>query len=146
GGRRRGRPSVHGARAGIAVREGGVLPRGRLTTARLLVAPAAVRRPLSFRRPVPRASLLAARGGERARHARAIVRLTSLPAGDPMVVRRLPLLISLALALPTAHAADFSAKELDAARALQARLVTLDSHLDTPANFPRPDFDITRNH
>ena len=63
-----------------------------------------------------------------------------------MVVRRLPLLLSLALALPTAHAADFSAKELEAARALQARLVTLDSHLDTPANFPRPDFDITRNH
>ncbi len=63
-----------------------------------------------------------------------------------MVVRRLPLLLSLALALPAAHAADFSARELEAARTLQARLVTLDSHLDTPANFPRPDFDITRNH
>lgn len=63
-----------------------------------------------------------------------------------MIARRLPLLISLALALPAAHAAQFSAAELDAARALQSRLITLDSHLDTPANFARPDFDVGHNH
>lgn len=63
-----------------------------------------------------------------------------------MIARRLPLLISLALALPVANAAQFSAAELDAARALQARLLTLDSHLDTPANFARADFDVSHNH
>ena len=63
-----------------------------------------------------------------------------------MNLRRLPLLLSLALALPTAHAAQFSAQELEAARALQARLLTLDSHLDTPANFSRPDFDFSADH
>lgn len=63
-----------------------------------------------------------------------------------MIRRRLPLLLSLALALPAAHAAQFSASELDAARALQARLLTLDSHLDTPANFGRSDFNILQRH
>lgn len=63
-----------------------------------------------------------------------------------MKLRRLPLLLSLALALPVAHAAEFSAAELEAARALQARIITLDGHLDTPANFERPDFDMTRDH
>jgi membrane dipeptidase len=63
-----------------------------------------------------------------------------------MKLRRLPLLLSLALVLPTAHAAQFSAQELEAARALQSRVITLDSHLDTPANFSRPDFDVTHNY
>ena len=45
-----------------------------------------------------------------------------------------------------AHAAQVSAQELEAARALQARLLTLDSHLDTPANFARPDFDMAADH
>ena len=63
-----------------------------------------------------------------------------------MIRRRLPLLLSLALALPSAYAAQFTAAELDAARALQARILTLDSHLDTPANFERPDFDIRHDH
>jgi len=45
-----------------------------------------------------------------------------------------------------AFAADFSADELASARALQQRLVTLDTHLDTPANFHRPDFDIMQRH
>ena len=63
-----------------------------------------------------------------------------------MIRRRLPLLLSLALALPSAYAAQFTAAELDAARALQARILTLDGHLDTPANFERPDFDIRHDH
>lgn len=64
-----------------------------------------------------------------------------------MTLSRLPLLLSLALSLPSiAFAAEFSDKELADARALQARILTLDGHLDTPANFERPDFDITRDH
>lgn len=64
-----------------------------------------------------------------------------------MHLSRLPLLISLALAMPaTGLAAEFSAQELAAARALQARILTLDGHLDTPANFERPDFDIRQDH
>ena len=63
-----------------------------------------------------------------------------------MKLRRLSVLLSLAIALPAAHAAQFSAAELEAARALQARILTLDSHLDTPSNFERPDFDITRDY
>lgn len=64
-----------------------------------------------------------------------------------MNLHRLSLLVSLALALPAgALAADFTPAELDRARALQARLLTLDGHLDTPANFERADFDITVDH
>ena len=63
-----------------------------------------------------------------------------------MKLRRLSVLLSLAIALPAAHAAQFSAAELEAARALQARILTLDSHLDTPSNFERPDFDITQDY
>ncbi len=60
-----------------------------------------------------------------------------------MSLRRLPLLLALALSIPlTARAVDFSADELQRAKALQQRLVTLDSHLDTPANFAREGFDI----
>ncbi|MGB3392567.1 MAG: dipeptidase [Stenotrophomonas sp.] len=62
-------------------------------------------------------------------------------------LRRLPLLLVLALGAPlSAHAVDFSAAELARAKALQQRLLTLDSHLDTPANLARPGFDITHRH
>lgn len=64
-----------------------------------------------------------------------------------MILSRLPLLIGLALAMPaTSLAAEFTAKELADARALQARILTLDSHLDTPSNFERPDFDIHKDY
>lgn len=46
------------------------------------------------------------------------------------------------LPLSAAHAIEFSPQELARAKALQSRLLTLDSHLDTPANFPRADFDL----
>ena len=59
----------------------------------------------------------------------------------------LPLLVSLLLALPaTAGAVEFSAAELQRAQALQQRLLTLDSHLDTPANLHRAGFDILQRH
>ncbi|MFB0304846.1 membrane dipeptidase, partial [Xanthomonas euvesicatoria] len=51
----------------------------------------------------------------------------------------------LAAALP-AHALEFSKAELARATALQKRLVTLDSHLDTPANLERADFDVLQAH
>jgi len=47
---------------------------------------------------------------------------------------------------PMAQAIDFTEAEMTAARALQNRLLTLDTHLDTPANFHRPDFDIMHRH
>ncbi|MFT4198914.1 MAG: dipeptidase [Pseudoxanthomonas sp.] len=51
------------------------------------------------------------------------------------------------LPLATAHAVEFSQAELARAKALQERLVTLDTHLDTPANFERPGgFDILAAH
>lgn len=57
------------------------------------------------------------------------------------------LFLGLALSLAsTAQAVEFSPAELDRAKALQARLLTLDSHLDTPANLARPDFDILADH
>ena len=49
----------------------------------------------------------------------------------------------LALEASTAHAADNGSPE---ARALQARIVTLDSHLDTPANFSTPGWSILDRH
>jgi len=62
-------------------------------------------------------------------------------------MRRRSLLLSLLLASPfAAHAIEFTQAELARATALQQRLLTLDSHLDTPANFARPDFDILRSH
>lgn len=61
--------------------------------------------------------------------------------------RTLPLLVSLLLAWPlSAAAVDFSAEELARAKALQQRLLTLDTHLDTPANLPREGFDILQRH
>ncbi|ETC83182.1 membrane dipeptidase [Xanthomonas hortorum pv. carotae str. M081] len=53
--------------------------------------------------------------------------------------------LSLAVAAPS-HALEFSKAELARATALQQRLVTLDSHLDTPANLERPDFDVLQAH
>jgi membrane dipeptidase len=60
---------------------------------------------------------------------------------------RLSLLLSCVLALPGAAAAvEFTPAELQRAAALQKTLVTLDSHLDTPANLERADFDIASAH
>ncbi|MCW4455330.1 dipeptidase [Flavobacterium sp. MXW15] len=64
-----------------------------------------------------------------------------------MSLRRLSLVLALALCAPlSAQAVDFTDAELARAKALQQRLLTLDSHLDTPANFARPDFDISHRH
>lgn len=64
-----------------------------------------------------------------------------------MTLRSLSLLVSLALCTPlAAHAIAFSPQELARANALQQRLLTLDSHLDTPANFHREGFDIQQRH
>jgi len=62
-----------------------------------------------------------------------------------MFKRLLPLCLLLCTS-PSALAVEFTASELSAARALQNRLLTLDTHLDTPANFHRPDFDIMHRH
>ena len=48
----------------------------------------------------------------------------------------------LALLLAAAPAAAVAAD----ARAVHERLITLDTHLDTPLNFPRPGWDITEGH
>jgi membrane dipeptidase len=62
-------------------------------------------------------------------------------------VLSLSLSLSLALAaIAPAHAVEFSQAELQRATALQKKLLTLDSHLDTPANFERADFDILAEH
>jgi len=63
-------------------------------------------------------------------------------------MRLRPLLPLLFLCGPLLACAadDFSLSELAKARALQSRLLTLDTHLDTPANFHRPDFDIMQRH
>jgi membrane dipeptidase len=64
-----------------------------------------------------------------------------------MTVRVLSLLVSLALTAPlSAQAIEFSAQELARAATLQKKLLTLDSHLDTPANFHREGFDIAQRH
>ncbi|ASK98556.1 dipeptidase [Xanthomonas campestris pv. merremiae] len=64
-----------------------------------------------------------------------------------MHLRSLSLSVALLLAaaLP-AQALEFSKAELARATALQKRLVTLDSHLDTPANLERADFDVLQAH
>ncbi len=62
-------------------------------------------------------------------------------------LRHLSVVLALALCAPlSAHAIEFSAQELARAKVLQQRLVTLDSHLDTPANFGRTGFDIEQRH
>jgi membrane dipeptidase len=62
-----------------------------------------------------------------------------------MNLRGLTLCIALTIA-GRAGAVEFTPAELARATALQNRLVTLDSHLDTPANFERADFDILAAH
>ncbi|OLH74670.1 peptidase M19, partial [Xanthomonas oryzae pv. oryzae] len=59
--------------------------------------------------------------------------------------RSLSVWLLLAAALP-AHALEFSKAELERATALQQRLVTLDSHLDTPATLERADVDVLQAH
>ncbi len=62
-------------------------------------------------------------------------------------LRHLSFVLAVALCAPlSAHAIEFSTQELARAKALQQRLVTLDSHLDTPANFGRTGFDIEQRH
>jgi len=64
-----------------------------------------------------------------------------------MFQRVLGVLLALCLGWPLgAWSVEFDEAELAAAREMQARLLTLDSHLDTPANFHRPDFDIMQRH
>ena len=70
-----------------------------------------------------------------------------VPGETRMILRRLSLLLALALSVPlSAQAINFSTAELQRAKALQQRLLTLDSHLDTPANFARDGFDIDNRH
>ena len=64
-----------------------------------------------------------------------------------MMPRKTSLLFALLLAVaPAAHAVEFSPQELSRATALQQRLVTLDSHIDTPENLHRAGFDILQAH
>lgn len=64
-----------------------------------------------------------------------------------MMPRKTSLLFALVLAVaPAAHAVEFSPQELSRASALQQRLVTLDSHIDTPENLHRAGFDILQAH
>jgi len=63
-----------------------------------------------------------------------------------MMFKRLLSVCLFVCCAPMAQAIDFSEAEMAAARALQQRLVTLDTHLDTPANFHRADFDIMQRH
>ena len=50
---------------------------------------------------------------------------------------------ALTAPLPTMAAADKSASAI---RALHEKLICLDTHLDAPANFPRPGWDIMKRH
>ena len=64
-----------------------------------------------------------------------------------MMPRKTSLLFALLLAVaPAVHAVEFSPQELSRATALQQRLVTLDSHLDTAENLHRAGFDILQPH
>jgi len=57
---------------------------------------------------------------------------------------RSPFLVALLL-LPACSASDQPAAKPDAA-AIHERLLTLDTHLDTPANFARPGWDVAAAH
>lgn len=62
-------------------------------------------------------------------------------------LRRLLIAVGLSLALAgSAQAATRHATSLEQATALQQRLLTLDSHLDTPANFAQPGWSILDDH
>ena len=52
------------------------------------------------------------------------------------------LILALALSCPFALGASASDNDVDDAAAIHARVMTLDTHLDTPAHFPRPGWDI----
>jgi membrane dipeptidase len=56
--------------------------------------------------------------------------------------RLLPLLLAGASLLRAETAAEFAAR----ARAVHERIIVLDTHLDTPANFSRPGWDIMDRH
>ncbi|AAW77876.1 membrane dipeptidase [Xanthomonas oryzae pv. oryzae] len=68
-----------------------------------------------------------------------------LPARSHAPAFAFAVCLLLAAALP-AHALEFSKAELERATALQQRLVTLDSHLDTPATLERADVDVLQTH
>lgn len=55
-------------------------------------------------------------------------------------------LTAAAQAAPRVKAADLTAQDLSAGKALNERLLTLDTHLDTPALFARPGWKITDRH
>ena len=61
----------------------------------------------------------------------------------PLSLDRLALGLLLATAASTGHAAEVSFEQ---AKALQERIITLDSHLDTPMNFARPGWDFFDRH
>jgi len=63
-----------------------------------------------------------------------------------MTSKRLLFACLLLCSTPFAQAIDLTEAEMNTARTLQNRLLTLDSHLDTPANFHRPDFNIMHRH
>lgn len=62
---------------------------------------------------------------------------------DTAAVRALALLLAVGIALPAA--AD-PPKVSSRARAIHQRAITLDSHLDTPASFPRAGWDFAARH
>jgi len=63
-----------------------------------------------------------------------------------MMFKRFLSVCVLLCCAPMTQAIDLTEAEMNAARALQNRLLTLDTHLDTPANFHRPDFNIMHRH
>ena len=63
-----------------------------------------------------------------------------------MLTRRTMFAATAALAASPALARPRRAAKEDAIRALHNRLVCLDTHLDTPANFARPGWDIMQRH
>ncbi len=55
-------------------------------------------------------------------------------------------LVAAASAVALAGAASAAPVTPEAAKAMQSSLITLDTHLDTPANFSRPGWDIMERH
>ncbi|SEL81898.1 membrane dipeptidase [Pseudoxanthomonas sp. GM95] len=54
--------------------------------------------------------------------------------------------LALAVSLLLSTVASAQAEDLSKAKALQQRIITLDTHLDTPANFSRPGWSILDHH
>jgi membrane dipeptidase len=67
-------------------------------------------------------------------------------AAAAMLTRRTMLATSAAMAAAPAVAHGRHRAEMGAVRALHNQLVCLDTHLDTPANFARPGWDIMQRH